>query len=95
MSTVWWGSSEGQAGSSTLESSLLYFQPREILCCGTLSADVQRTLKAFTEAQEGCSLETIERPSDSAAAAKEVCPLLCYLYLDLSFLSAHNHMLPQ
>ena len=51
---------------------MLYFQPREVLCCGELSVEVQRTLKAFTETQEGCSLETVEQPSTSFDDAKEV-----------------------
>lgn len=72
MSTVWWGESKGQAGCGALESALLYFQPREVLSCGELSVDVQRTLKAFTETQEGCSLETVAQPSASFDDAKEV-----------------------
>lgn len=78
MSTVWWGSSDGQTGSSMLESALLYFQPREVLCSGELSKEAQRTLKAFAETQEGCSVETVDRSNDSHQAAKEV---RCHVFL--------------
>jgi hypothetical protein len=68
MSAIWWGQ-ESDTGN-TLESALMYFQPREVLCSEGLPHSVLRTLKAFAETQEGCLLETSPSVCTQASAKK-------------------------
>lgn len=71
-STIWWGASDGHVASSTLESMLMYFQPKEVLACGAMSPSVQRMLKAFASTNGGTALEEVAVKEQTPAAAAQV-----------------------
>jgi hypothetical protein len=59
LSSIYWGCCKDRLANATLESALMYFQPREILIIGPLSAPATRLIKAFQEQSAGCSLEQL------------------------------------
>lgn len=65
LSGIYWGVCRDRAASATLESALMFFQPRELLIAGDLSDAAMRLLKAFVATSGGCTLETV--PAEGAA----------------------------
>ena len=93
-STIWWGRSDGHVASSSLESMLMYFQPKEILACGPLSPGVQRMLKAFAHANDGTSLEAVELKQQSPSASSQVLHFIhTFLHLRRAWHCAHDNTL--
>ena len=74
LSSIYWGCCRDRAGGATLESALMFFQPRELLVAGDLSADATRLLKAFVATSGGCTLEDVPAAKSTKATLLQVWP---------------------
>jgi hypothetical protein len=72
LSSIYWGCCKDRLANATLESALLYFQPREILIVGSLSAQAMRLIKGFQEQSAGCSLEELPTAATSRITLLQV-----------------------